>query len=191
MSIITIRSSNYVRLKGKMHIVVKPMHFSFYRGSKRINVTERVLLEWTETWHGRLTTTILHHSHTRLMMSRPTRTVRRLINVFCFLFFSSSFRSVRKSVAARGREKGGKTQEHCVQMQPEPDVWREIRVHVTGGTAEGGGFGGDGHGLWQYRPQRAHRQDYNIMWVLLRVARACYLRITQLLLRLRGEQHDR
>lgn len=64
--------------------------------------------------------------------------------MFCLFFFS---RSLRKSVAARGREKGGKAQEYGIQMQPEPDVRREIRVHVTGGTAERGGFGSDGHGF--------------------------------------------
>lgn len=71
------------------------------------------------------------------------------LKLFFFLNFFVYFfsRSVRKSVAARGREKGGKTQEHRVQMQPEPDVRREVRVHVAGGTAERGGFGGDGHGL--------------------------------------------
>lgn len=79
-----------------------------------------------------------------------------------FLFDAFS-RSVRESVAARGRQKGGKTQEHGVQVQLEPDVRREIRVHSAGGTVEGSCFGGDGHGLRQHRSQRAHRQDNNIM----------------------------
>lgn len=51
-------------------------------------------------------------------------------------------------MASCGWQKGGEAQEHGFQMQSEPGVWREIRIHFAGGTAEGSGFGGDGHGLW-------------------------------------------
>lgn len=66
-------------------------------------------------------------------------------------------------MAARGRQKGGETQEHGVQVQFESGVRRKVRVHAAGGTAEGGRAGGDGHGLRQHRPQRADRQDNDIV----------------------------